>query len=134
VTTVVVSLISFIVVFALLLYGIIWAMNATMKRMVGNKHKALEEIANTGRVPHSWSKPYDRKISHLRREPQSEENVARVQARANEQYLANLDNLTHYVRTSRLIQGEDTRNMLLERLSTLRSELRTQSPHRAGHL
>ena len=107
--TLLVVVVVFAIVFGLLLYGAVWGTNAMISKLVVEKHRALEEIVNTGRVPRAWSKPNGRRTSD---------------ERTNRRHLKKVEALSRYVENSRLIQGEETRELLLDRLSDLRSSLR----------
>jgi hypothetical protein len=109
--TLLVFLVIFMVAFGLLLYGAVWATNAMIGKSVVEKHRALEEIVNTGMVPRAWSEPHERRGSG---------SDPRTKAR----YLKKIDSLSRYVESSRLVQGEETRELLLDRLADLRSSLR----------
>jgi hypothetical protein len=109
--TLLVIMVIFMVAFGLLLYGAVWATNAMIGKFVVEKHRALEEIVNTGRVPRAWSESHERRGS----EPDP---------RSKARYLKKIDSLSRYVESSRLVQGEETRDLLLDRLSDLRSSLR----------
>jgi hypothetical protein len=110
--TLLVLVVVFTIVFGLLLYGAVWWTNAMIHKSVVEKHRALEEIVNTGRVPRAWSEPNGRRTSD---------------ERTNRRHLKKVEALSRYVENSRLIQGEDTRGLLLDRLSDLRSRLRDGS-------
>jgi hypothetical protein len=108
--TLLVVVVVFAIVFGLLLYGAVWGTNAMISKLVIEKHRALEEIVNTGKVPRAWS------------------DVRRTSdERMNRHHLKKVEALSRYVENSRLIQGEDTRELLLARLSDLRSKLRTKT-------
>ncbi len=109
--TLLVVLVIFMVAFGLLLYGAVWATNAMIGKSVVEKHRALEEIVNTGRVPRAWSEPQERGGSGS-------------DPKAKVRYLKKIDSLSRYVESSRLVEGEETRELLLDRLSDLRSSLR----------
>ena len=107
--TLLVVVVVFTIVFGLLLYGAVWGTNAMIGKSVVEKHRALEEIVNTGRVPRAWSEPNGRKTSD---------------ERTNRRHLKKVEALSRYVESSRLVQGEETRELLLDRLADLRSSLR----------
>jgi hypothetical protein len=117
--TLFVFLVIFMVVFGLLLYGAVWATNAIIGKSVVEKHRALEEIVNTGRVPRAWSEPHERRGSVS-------------DPRTKERYLKKIDSLSRYVKSSRLVQGEETRERLLNRLADLRSSLRDGQKERGA--
>lgn len=108
--TLLVVVVVFTIVFGLLLYGAVWWTNAMIGKSVVEKHRALEEIVNTGRVPRAWND--GRRTSD---------------ERTNRRHLKKVEALSRYVENSRLIQGEDTRELLLDRLSDLRSGLRDRT-------
>jgi len=110
--TLLVVVVVFTIVFGLLLYGAVWLTNVMIGKLVIEKHRALEEILNTGRVPRAWSEPNGWRTSD---------------ERTNRRHLKKVEALSRYVEKSRLIQGEDTRELLLDRLSDLRSKLRTKT-------
>jgi hypothetical protein len=109
--TLLILMVIFMVAFGVLLYGAVWATNAMIGKSVVEKHRALEEIVDTGRVPRAWSEPRERRGSGSN-------------AKAKERYLKKIDSLSRYVESSRLVEGEETRELLLDRLSDLRSSLR----------
>jgi hypothetical protein len=117
--TLFVFLVIFMVVFGLLLYGAVWATNAIIGKSVVEKHRALEEIVNTGRVPRAWSEPHERRGSVS-------------DPRTKERYLKKIDSLSRYVKSSRLVQGEEAREILLNRLADLRSSLRDGQKERGA--
>jgi hypothetical protein len=119
--TLLVIMVIFMVAFGLLLYGAVWATNAMIGKSVVEKHRALEEIVNTGRVPRAWSEPHERRGS----EPDP---------RSKARYLKKIDSLSRYVESSRLVQGEETRELLLDRLSDLRSSLRDGQKERGDRV
>lgn len=98
-----------------------WATNAAISKMIGEKHRALEEIVNTGEVPRSWSEPFERRIARLSQDPHNEGKVAEVRARGTKRYLKNLDGLVRYVETSAPVEGYGTREMLLDKLASARA-------------
>jgi hypothetical protein len=110
--TLLVLVVVFAIAFGLLLYGAVWGTNAMIGKSVVEKHRALEEIVNTGRVPRAWSEPNGHRTSD---------------ERTTRRHLKKVDALSHYVENSRLIDGEDTRELLLDRLSDLRSRLRDRA-------
>jgi hypothetical protein len=88
--------------------------------MVGDKHRALQALIETGQAPPAWSRPFQRKIARLTAGPGTAAQLAELQTRAHRHYLRELDRLVHYVQTSALVDGEDARNLLLEKLADIR--------------
>lgn len=110
------------VVLALLMLATVWLMNKASARLVGDKHRALESIVESGEPPYHWRTPYEREIARLKGNGENAAKVAELQERARQDYLKRLDKLIEYARTSALIDGEDTRNLLLDRLSSVRAD------------
>ena len=110
------------IVLALLMLAAVWLMNKAGARLVGDKHRTLESIIETGQVPQSWRSPYERKSARLAGDEENAMKIATLQAKARQHYLKRLDELVRYVRTSSLVDGEDTRTMLLDRLTAVRMD------------
>jgi hypothetical protein len=104
----------------LIMIGAIWGINFAMARMVGDKHQILQALVETGQVPPDWSRPFQRKIARLTRGHGNPAQIAELQERARRHYLRKLDRLVSYVQTSPLVDGEETRNLLLEKLADIR--------------
>ncbi len=110
------------VVLALLMLGTIWLMNKASARLVGDKHHALESIVESGEAPYGWRAPYEREMTRLKASGENAAKIAELQERARQDYLKRLDRLIEYARTSSLIDGEDTRSLLLDRLRAVRAD------------
>ena len=110
-------LLVFALAIGVLALAVVWGTNLVLSKMVGEKHQALEVIVNTGEVPRRWSEPFDKRIARLGQDPRNAGKVDDVQAKATRQYLKKLRGLARYVETSPLIEGEDTRQLLLDRLA-----------------
>ncbi|SFI73690.1 hypothetical protein SAMN02799624_01946 [Paenibacillus sp. UNC496MF] len=65
-----------------------------VNRLIGQKHRLLEEILDTGKLPQAWT-------DGAARPADAEKRVRRLAA---------------YVRKTRLVDGEETRALLLARL------------------
>jgi len=115
-----VLLVALLVLFLMML-GAIWAMNWTARKMVGETHGAIEAIVETGKVPESWRRPYEAKLVRLRDKPGQADRIANVEKRARQHYLQELDKLIRYVGKATLVEDEDVRRMLLERLADARA-------------
>lgn len=100
-TTIAVTLIvSFMAVFAVMAASIVlvhWLVN----RHVGTKHRLLEEIVTTRKLPEDWSR-----------------------SMSERQAMKRLDRLARYVRTTRLVQDEETRETLIAELELVRQALK----------
>lgn len=109
------------IILLLVMIGAIWGINVAMARMVGDKHRDLEEITATGQVPASWGRRYEKRLARLRQDPVSSVALAALQARALADYLRRLDKLTQYAKTTSLVSDEETRQTLLDKLAAARS-------------
>jgi hypothetical protein len=105
----------------LIMIGAIWGINVAMARMVGDKHRALEEISTTGQVPVAWRRHYAAKRGRWRQSPADRAEFTALQARAVADYVRRLDKLIQYVETTNLVEGEGTRELLLEKLAAARA-------------
>lgn len=105
------TMLGTLLAFALALLAVIGVavviLNVTLRRLVHRRHQELEEIAN-GRLPDAWT-------SGLWRHP----TLSRWRCQRR------LSVLSRDVERSTLIDDEQTRAYLLERLATMRSTLRT---------
>ncbi len=110
------------VVLALLMLATVWLMNKASARLVGDKHHALESIVESGEPPYRWRASYERELARLKGSGENAAKIAELQERARQDYLKRLDKLIEYARTSALIDGEDTRSLLLDRLSAVRAD------------
>lgn len=94
----------------------IWFTNFLTTRMVGRKHHLLETIVKTGDVPAAWQAQFARGRAGTDAAAQ-----AANQSRARASYLARLDALIRYAETSPLVENEDAREVLLDRLDEVRA-------------
>jgi hypothetical protein len=106
-----------LVVLALIMLFAIWLANRLAYRMVGHKHHLLETIIKTGEVPDEWRMSQPRRRLFL----QSQESTAWL-ARSKDTYLARLDEFIRYAETSPLVEDDDTRDVLLDRLDEIRAD------------
>lgn len=86
-----------------------------MHRVVGRKHRLIEEIITTGKIPTAWSNP----PGFLQKKP----GFSAKQAGA----IRRLDDLILYVQDSPLVGDEETREVLLSRLLAVRAVWSTGS-------
>ncbi len=107
-------------VLLLLMLGSIWGMNVAAARIVGDKHHLLQEIVETGGVPAPWRKRYERRIASLRGDPHGQEKLVRLLEAAQQDYLRKLDGLIQYAHKTTLVEDEEARCLLLERLNAVR--------------
>lgn len=118
---VVVVLLVAMIMIVLIIAGAIWGMNVSAARLVGDKHRLLQTIAETGRVPEAWRRPYEARIVRLRGKPGRAGRMAQLEEQARQHYLRELDQLVRYVRTTTLVENEQVRRLLLEKLSDARA-------------
>lgn len=108
----------------LIFLGAIWLVNALSGQVVGNKHRILEAIVNQGEIPEQWRNDW---VSRLLNSFGGEEQR---QARLRKRVLRKLDELLRYVHTTSLLADEETRDVLVERLTEVRAEwLRRKLDH-----
>lgn len=100
----------------LIFLGAIWLTNALSGQVVGNKHRILEEVVNRGEIPVQWSNDW---VSRLLNKFGGEQQR---QARVRKRVLRKLDELLRYVHTTSLLADEETREVLVERLTEVRAE------------
>jgi hypothetical protein len=117
---VVLIIIALTIIFLLIMIGAIWGSNYAMARMVGDRHKVLQALVETGQVPPAWSRPFQRKIARLTHSHADSAQIAELQERARRHYLSELDRLISYSQTSPLVDGEETRLLLLKTLADIR--------------
>lgn len=117
-TTIVVTLlISIAAIFGLMVFCI-WFLNYCLRVYIGQKHKLLEEMVETNRVPQRWSEPFDRRVE---RAAGQTEKMDRIRESARATYLRRLSRIEQYVLRSRLVDDE-ARRILIDSINTIRSE------------
>ncbi|CAG7617559.1 hypothetical protein ACFQI7_02300 [Paenibacillus allorhizosphaerae] len=97
-----------------------WLMTRLMKAYVGSKHELLEQIIRTERVPEQWSSSYGGAAANLA--GRSDGSTAPADRKEARKSIRKLDRLIGYVRTTRLVEDEETRQTLLADLSRIRSQ------------
>lgn len=114
------------IVFALGSAGVIVGgaliVNRVVKKTVIERHEALEELVTTGDVPRVWKERYEARIEKLAARPNRAERAALLRSRERDHYVAKLEGLVRYLKTTRLVESEETRSELLDRLNRIRSE------------
>ncbi|MDF2725406.1 MAG: hypothetical protein K0Q59_5083 [Paenibacillus sp.] len=104
-----------------------WLSHVTVRRVIGQKHKALEEIHRMKRIPACWTRKYDAKLLSLERsgyEPDGSEAV-KWSRRKQAKVAAELDKLIAYTRRTLLIE-EEVRQTLLRDLEAVRASWQEQ--------
>ena len=79
--------------------------------------RLIQSIVETGRVPAQWKKPFPRRLSQARGNTARE---AAIRQQAQAAYIQKLDVLIHYLEHSKLVDSEETRQVVLERLAQVR--------------
>lgn len=121
------AILLFMLTMGLLMLGATWGMNMAAERMVGNKHRLLQSIAETGEIPESWRQPCEAKTARLRMGPDRAAQSAEVERQAWRRHLQELDRLVHYAQTTTLVDSEETRELLLSKLAHARAQWQAAS-------
>lgn len=90
----------FLAILALIIIGAIWLTNQLADRFVGQKHRLLEEIMETGEMPLAWTST-----------TQTSRQIGRK-----------LNSLIKYAQTTPLIADEETRQQLLAQLNKAQAD------------
>lgn len=109
---------------ALIFLGAIWLANTLAARVVGNKHHILDAIVNEGEIPPAWNNDLISRL--LNRFGSAQQRQTRLQERT----LRKLDELLQYVHTTSLVADEETREVLVERLTAVRADWVNRKPDR----
>ena len=110
----------FVVAMALTVLGLTMGSSVLARRLIGQRHRDLEFIVESGDVPSGWRESYERKIARLQRDPRNADRVALLREEAKRGYLKRIDSLIHYVEASELVDTDETRQILLDKLSAAR--------------
>ena len=111
---------------ALAVLGVRWALER-VERSIVDKYRAAECVVNEGRVPEAWTGGYRERIAKLRAAGASRDDLEEVGRRAQEHCLRELDALVRVFQTSRAVDSEDTRRVLLDALQQRRDQWATES-------
>lgn len=106
----------------LIMLASIWSLNFFTRHYIGKKHYDLEEIAVTHRIPEHWSADFEKRISRLQKNGSDKERSARIRQSADKRNTRKLEALIKYVKKTRLVEDEETRILLLERLQNLHEQ------------
>ncbi len=113
--------ITFGMTLVMLMIGSTWFFSAMAARVIGNKHRIIQSIIETGKVPHDWSHNFLYSTYTLLMSWCCYFLNIKLGERKPRHYLKELDSLIHYVKISPLIEDELTRNLLRDNLSRVRS-------------
>ncbi|RKN60786.1 hypothetical protein [Paenibacillus ginsengarvi] len=105
-----------------------WLSHISVQYSIGRKHRALEQIHLTSRIPSFWTEKYDRKLLSLERYGPDAPKAAEWRRRRRSRVLSELERLTEYTRRTRLVAEEDVRSVLLDDLEALRREWQETAP------
>ncbi len=100
----------------------IWGANVLAYRFIGRKHQWLEEILATGDIPQRWQQEAAATLARQRQQASNTAAVNRRRQRVQRRHLRQFDQLIHYAGTTALVADEETRDVLLAQLLTVRAE------------
>ena len=83
---------------------------------IGEKHRAIEEIVNTGKVPKAWIDKLEKRISSVSKTQGRSKKVLKMKMQAKTIILKKIDHLIDYSKTSPFIQDKETKEILLNKL------------------
>ncbi|RAP76986.1 hypothetical protein [Paenibacillus montanisoli] len=93
------AIMLYLVALMAFMFGTVVFIRYAVNRAIGQKHRLLEEIMETGKLPQVW-------LDGAMRPSETEKQVK---------------SLATYVRKTRLVDSEETRTLLLTRLENARS-------------
>ena len=89
---------------------------------IAARHRAAETVLNDGQVPASWVERDRRNLQAARRKGASAEAIEKIGQRGHKRAMKELGRLERYMRTSRLVEDEDSRALILESIERRRDE------------
>jgi len=104
---------AFIAFFVLTLKVTIVQMGRLTDKYIGEKHRAIEEIVNTGKVPKVWMGKLEKRISSVSKTQGRSEKVL-IQSKTI--ILKKINHLIDYSRASPFVQDKETKEILLNKL------------------
>lgn len=107
---------AFIVFFVLTLKVVIIQMGRLTDKYIGEKHRAIEEIVNTGKVPKVWIGKLEKRISSVSKTQGRSEKVLKMKMQAKTIILKKIDHLIDYSKKSPFVQDKETKEILLNKL------------------
>jgi len=105
-----------------LIVGTVLLTSKMTDMMIGEKHRAIVAVIDTGRPPDKWRKKYERKIAKLRQQPGREAEATELEQLAREDYMKKLDGAIKYIKETRLVRSEEARASLLVDLNAVREK------------
>ncbi|MBA7524686.1 hypothetical protein ES705_16828 [subsurface metagenome] len=106
----------FIAFFVLTLKVVIIQMGRLTDKYIGEKHRAIEEIVNTGKVPKAWMGKLEKRISSVSKTQGRSEKVLKMKMQAKTSILKKIDHLINYSKKSPFVQDKETKEILLNKL------------------
>lgn len=107
---------AFIAFFVLTLKIVIIQMGRLTDKYIGEKHRAIEEIVNTGKVPKVWMGKLEKRISSVSKTQSRSEKVLKMKMQSKTIILKKINHLIDYSRTSPFVQDKETKEILLNKL------------------
>lgn len=107
---------AFIAFFVLTLKVVITQIGRLTDKYIGEKHRAIEEIVNTGKVPKVWIDKLEKKISLVSKTQGRSEKVLKMKMQSKTIILKKIDHLIDYSKTSPFVQDKETKEILLNKL------------------
>ena len=104
--------------------AVLWAkwMVQRAANQIEERHRALEMIVNEGEVPLAWIAKYRQRVAELRREGGTDTDLEAVVGVAQASVGRELDRLLKYMKTTRLVADESTRDELITGITERRQE------------
>ncbi len=107
---------AFIAFFVLTLKIVIIQMGRLTDKYIGEKHRAIEEIVNTGKVPKVWMGKLEKRISSVSKTQDRSEKVLKMKMQSKTIILKKINHLIDYSKTSPFVQDKETKEILLNKL------------------
>lgn len=107
---------AFIAFFVLTLKIVIIQMGRLTDKYIGEKHRAIEEIVNTGKVPKVWMGKLEKRISSVSKTQSQSEKVLKMKMQSKTIILKKINHLIDYSKTSPFVQDKETKEILLNKL------------------
>jgi hypothetical protein len=107
---------AFIAFFVLTLKVVIILMERLTGKYIGEKHRAIEEIVNTGKVPKAWMGKLEKRISSVSKTQGRSKKVLKMKMQAKTIILKKIDHLIDYSKISPFVQDKETKEILLNKL------------------
>ena len=91
-------------------------------RNAAGRFRAVEQIANEGRPPEEWLKPYRSRLEQLSRGGGGAQDIERAGREAQQHCLRQLDRLVHFMREGQFYDSPDSKAVTLEALEERRAQ------------